>query len=459
MTQRFHLNHLFHPQKGMSLIEVAMAMGLISICVGLMLQVMGGNRIRMTQGGQNYASHAQVNSHQSHEYLFASSLANQLSNGDLTALNPIGANGRPECQQPININEQTFFGNSGTTPGTVPSVNPNPNIPLLRQTGFCTSNLNSKPVFYRWQVVRQNNPVTGNHTLNRMTFNNLPDANYPLGNQYYSANLQVFSAPNQQSFMFSLPVSIFRNVQAPNPIQSNLITSVSFDSSGSMDLTHNGLPRIVYAKESIREFVRNMQSDPYVGPNSTLALNGFNTTNTPIQRFQKPINYNQIYDHITCIQPADNECIGGNQIRPFGLTDLNTPMSFALSSIRNENDTLFGAKRDYERLWIFVSDGVHTTGNPNSTYNSMIEMARNNGFKAPKNDRITIISIGLLGADLDGNETANESQLRKMTQSTPYGVYIPTQNVAQLQAAFGSISNQFQFFALKHKPERWGVFL
>jgi hypothetical protein len=228
-----------------------------------------------------------------------------------------------------------------------------------------------------------------------------------------------------------------------------------------MDLTHNGLPRIIYAKESIREFVRSMETDPYVGDRSTLALNGFNNVNTEIQRFQKPINYNQIYNHITCISPGENECVGQPQIRPNGLTNLSSPMSTALSAIRAENNSLGpnDTQRNYERLWIFVSDGVHTTGNAQSAYDDMIRMAQQNGFRAPKYERITIISIGLLGADLDGNETANEAQLRRMTRSTPYGVYIPTQDVTQLQAAFGSISNQFQFFALKHKPERWGAFL
>jgi prepilin-type N-terminal cleavage/methylation domain-containing protein len=457
MTQRFHLNHLFQPQKGMSLIEVAMAMGLISICVGLLLQVVGGNRVRMTQGGENFASHAQINSHQSHEYMVAASMANQVSNGDFTPFNNCNwSNGNPANLGPGRMSQTP----QGTT---------------------CVDQTNSKPIFYRWQVMRSNNAVTGAHTANSVSGQNLPDANYPVENQLYQGRLLVYSDQNARNFMFGFPVSIFRNMQAPAPVQSNLIASVSMDTTGSMLMNHNGIPRMLYAKESLREFVNSMENNPYVSLNSRLSLYTFNTMMagkvsndigfTYVTKVGDTKKLPGFEEKIECIMPNIDECQTRPHIMPNGQTNLVNPLSLGLNGITNQQAGYSNfpsptnplmSKSSYDRLFILVSDGNHTDPAVNRTTaeNFIRNLANQNGFRNQnRNDRITIMTIGLLGSDAANNDNTNQAVLRQLTQATPYGLYIPTTNIDQLEDAFDNISNQFQFFSLKHKPERWGVYL
>lgn len=440
------------PSKGFSLVEVAVSMALISISVGVLLQMMGGTRVNSQAGNANngfFASHGQLNAHKSHEYLYASSLADQLSSGGIDAL---------------NVNDRCGI-----------NAFPTATAPLI-ETGICTRNLYGKPLYFQWQIARAANAMTTPNTVNNTVPGapvNLPDANYPTGNEYYRANLRMFDrdkAAGGQAprMLFSYPITIFRNTSAPPPIQSNLISAVTMDTSGSMQESEDGLPRMIYAKESLREFINLVEANPYVSTNSRLSLITFNEAVFKDIGMSYPTNgqFSQFDSHIDCIMPDINACTSGTKIIPNGLTDLYNPMEEAYEQIKDINDDLsptvttnpLNSKRSYDRLVILVSDGEETAkvpfNDPDNAYPAMLGKAKVNGFNAARNDRITIMTIGLNVVN-----PVRQQFLVDMTRSTPYGIYIPTTTINQLDQAFENISNQFQFFALKHKPERWGVYL
>jgi prepilin-type N-terminal cleavage/methylation domain-containing protein len=423
---------------GFSLVEVAVTMVIISISL-LIVVNMGGAKMNLTQGNQNdpnafYSGPTGLTQHKSREYLFATSQVENVLAGNFTPITNV-------------------FGRL-----------PRPGETLT--SGVVTDNSASKPFFYQWSITRVAGSGTNASTFNAINNQNLPDTAIPNGNEYYRAAITMLrnnAAPNPQNIVMTMPFSVFRNVGVPPEVQSHTQATVAMDSSSSMMVAENGLPRIFYAKETLFEFANLLQTDAYVSDRTALGLLTFNENTFRESFLRTPVfpNNRRTYDlfnaRVACIMPEVNQCVNQVPITAQGRTNLINPMVAAFNDIRTYNnqfsDWAPDGKRSFDRVMIFVTDGEHTVSDANQALQTLNTLTIQNGRNAARNDRITLFTVGLLA------EPAQEVELRRMVRNTPSGLYIPARSITELDDAFEMIENQFQFFALKRKPERWQVFL
>jgi hypothetical protein len=489
----------FTPFQGVSLIEAAICIVVVFITIGALFQMLGG-KTDITQNNENFASYNQYLSFKNREYVVANSLLEGVLSGQM--LNN-DRNPRNGCPVPIRQNNMlaiTAFLNRANIM-SVPNFGPGP----------CVDNTGRVPVFYRWSIRRV---ITGNPTSlpsltnpganpNGSNFISIPRRVFFTGNavdddrsynEYYIGTLNTYASRQDATTganpTFTVPFSFYVNNNEPERIQASIAAGITMDgtiSMGKLDsiLTpggvgqsgETGLSRISVARIAMQDFVRDMEQDPFVADDSVLSLARFSAE----YQVLTPMNFPQgnfpnrqftgFRRFVNCFRPRedDDAACSGIYTIPNGTTSIEAGLLSAFDPAGNAlgqrglfnfsanvQNVIF--RRNYDRVFIFVTDGAPEIGagadtDNYSTNSTLITQARRIAADpAQKDRRISIFTVGILP-----DEVESDRLLRNLAAQSPNGLYFRVNRADQLVDALQQIGTQFQYFALRRKTERFGI--
>jgi hypothetical protein len=172
-------------QAGISLLEVAMLMVIVTCAMVPIIHNIGGPT--NTQGNA-----ARAVGLQSKEILLANTL----------------------IEQALASDYQTFNCNSSFNTANFPTAGKSSNFPSSNR---CVNNSYSQPLYYRWTV-----------------HNTAQAGILPTGNEYYTAVLNVFDKQTGGNPILTMPTSFFRNTSGGQTVSSKIGIMIVQDISGSM---------------------------------------------------------------------------------------------------------------------------------------------------------------------------------------------------------------------------------
>jgi hypothetical protein len=182
-TTMRHRRHAF----GLSLVELALVMVIISLALVPVVQMVNGSR---SQSGEGTAE--RVTALKSKEAIVANSLAEEALSGNFSRFNCDGG-GNPLAFDPAS--DLPTSGNS-------------------RTYGRCTDTTYATPLYYQWSLV------------------NAPGM--PKQNEYYQAALNIYAQPTDGQPTLTLPINFFRNTGSYAQTQQRTGVMLALDVSGSM---------------------------------------------------------------------------------------------------------------------------------------------------------------------------------------------------------------------------------
>lgn len=181
------IRRLRYAASGLSLVELALVMVIISLALAPVVQMVNGSR---SQSGEGTAE--RVTALKSKEAIVANSLAEEALSGNFSRFNcDSGGN-------PLAFNPATDLPTSGGN----------------RTYGRCTDNTYATPVYYQWALTN----VTG----------------MPRQNEYYQAALNIYAQPSASQPVLTLPINFFRNTGSYNQTRQRTGVMIALDVSGSM---------------------------------------------------------------------------------------------------------------------------------------------------------------------------------------------------------------------------------
>lgn len=383
--------------KAFTIAEAAITILLIGLVMLPMLQMMSGSNGSEQNSSDLQGLATQMGSQASRRATTASGMIDQLVAGDFNQ------SGRAGGDNPL-IN--CFREHGAETGGLFPGHNAFPFLPLDEAVHIskpCTTTLGGRMIRYRWQIQRI---VRGSHY-------NSVQVQVPQANRFYRGNLFVYnslgnSAPGnyaQHKPDQTIPFTLFSNNERPQPIESNLITTISMDRSGSMattDANTTGLSRIEWARASLEHFAKEYQCNPWVNKaNSAMAFttwanngtwNGTRMQRTPGIRLSYDLDRSGIPTGFWYTNAFSDRLPTGYSGPPCSASGGNTArrlFSF-INTINNNLDVFPGGQTDmklsiyspkwlqdqlhqqrpggiynsqYDRLVILLTDGEDTAGN------------------------------------------------------------------------------------------------
>lgn len=136
---------------------------------------------------------------------------------------------------------------------------------------------------------------------------------------------------------------------------------------------------------------------------------------------------------------------GGNNIGPGGGTPMDLALRRAVDVVRDS------AARDYGRkIIILLTDGEPSPATGDNTNANLISYANSVGNGEPvESERITIFTIGLIGAD--------PTLMSNIANATPNGQAYVTSDISELKAIFEQIAYQAKRLALLSKGNNYGI--
>jgi len=173
-------------QAGLSLLEVAMLMMILTLALAPLIRHLGGPT--GTQGNS-----ARMVGMQTKEVLLANTLIEEALSNDYSSLN---------CSSTFD-------------PSSFPAVGAYATFPASSR---CVNNSYNQPLYYQWVV---NNASQVNSLL-------------PQGNQYYNAVLNIYSASSGGTPILTMPASFFYNSSGTSTPQNKTGIVIIQDISGSM---------------------------------------------------------------------------------------------------------------------------------------------------------------------------------------------------------------------------------
>lgn len=217
--------------KGLSLIELALVMVIVTIALVPVIRMVGGPN---SSSGQGNAT--RVVGLRSKEILLANSLLERALSSDLQVLS---------C------------GNSFNPLTSLPTVGQSTDFPTGSR---CTDNTYNQPLYYQWTV--RNMDASG--------------SDIPMGNHYYTSTLNVWDKPSGGTPLITLPTFLFWNESGTLATSNSTGIVVVLDSSGSMtagQIETAFAPR--GAGNSASPFLKYRYADPAIGynPPASIALN------------------------------------------------------------------------------------------------------------------------------------------------------------------------------------------
>lgn len=185
LNQSPRLHRRLH-QAGLSLLEVAMLMMILTLALAPLISHIGGPN--SAQGNS-----ARMVGMQTKEVLLANTLIEQALSNDYSSLN---------CSSTFD-------------PASFPAIGSYTSYPVSSR---CVNNSYSQPLYYQWVV---NNASQANSLI-------------PQGNQYYNAVLNIYSASSGGSPILTMPTSFFYNSSGTSTPQNKTGIVIIQDISGSM---------------------------------------------------------------------------------------------------------------------------------------------------------------------------------------------------------------------------------
>lgn len=487
------------PRSGISLVELAISMLIVMVSVAVIIRMVSGTRVFVQQDGESFASLQQYTAFKNKEFALGNSLIENLYAGNLNVIQAPDAQNSAQCS--INLRNVTDQA-----------------LSMSAQPCRTRPTFSRETLYYRWAVrrVRFGNDVPGNLNPVASPFN--PNVferriQVPVGNEYFIGTLRMYSnradADNGRNPSFTLPFSIFYNTALPTRTEAHIAASIAFDATGSMNEFDPRVgSRIFWAKAGFLDFMDRFQRDPFVSDRSVMGFGTFNGgrrdirvfggvpfvgatgaggvgsfrfTNGPLAR-----NTRRLRDParltVLCIDPDPSllspvdRCsspvtvTGGTdtgKIDLVGDTDMGDGLIlgkelFNTMSARGIAPQGFVYQPDlgYDKVLILVTDGYDNAGNSlaqiRSLANQLAGSERDahppftNQFRQPR-QRITVFAVGTVDP--------NDALLTDIASRTQHGIYFKLESIDQLLDIFIQIENQFGFFAIKRKPERYQIYI
>lgn len=415
-------------KKGFTLVEAAITVFLTGLIIIPMLHMMMNAR---DDDSNATGSVAQIVSQLNRQVLASGGILDESLSGMMDATNPMLS-----CFGLTTLPTDTQLRNSSKCEATLPGGN--------------------KRFTHEWQLQQV---VTG-------TTYGTNNISLPEGNRYYKGVVKIYNAPkdkvvagNLEPFQI-LPFSFFFNQARPALTQTNLITSVSMDRSGSMNMTDantTGLSRIEWARAALEHFSTQLASNKFVNTansrvgfvswsnNSTVGIRTANG-NTPEIPFTNDFAF------------AKSEFAKINQdnnfdVFPAGQSDLNLALTVP-KQMYNAAPQYY--TRDYDKLVVLLTDGEDTVGTADTTIQNSARA--NFGWGLPKNrenERASVFIVGMMKGSLTSE--AGVRMMQRVAASTPWGIYYAVSNAAKLEQIFTSINGNIEVFAMLKKGKRWGI--
>ncbi|MFM7468984.1 MAG: vWA domain-containing protein [Vampirovibrionales bacterium] len=417
-----------HKKQGFTLVEAAITVFLTGLIIIPMLHMMTNTRDSNTNAG---GSVAQMVGQLNRQVLASGGILDESLSGMMDKTNPMLS-----CFGLDALPADSELRNSPKCEATLPGGN--------------------KRFTHEWQL--QQMVIGTTYGANNITL--------PEGNRYYKGVVKIYNAPKDKVVSASLepfqilPFSFFFNQARPALTQTNLITSVSMDRSGSMSMTDantTGLSRIEWARAALEYFSSQLANNKFVNVNNSRV--GFVSWSNNATIGIRPANGTTPEIPFTNdFASAKTEFSKINQdinfdVFPAGQSDLNLAVTVP-KQMYNASPQYY--TKDYDKLVILLTDGEDTVGTADATIE---QSARANfGWGLPKNrenERASVFIVGLMKGSL-----TNESGVRMMQRvasATPWGIYYAVSNASKLEEIFTSINGNIEVFAMLKKGKRWGI--
>lgn len=504
-------------QRGFSLIEVAITMVLIFVAVAAIVRMVGGPKPRIIQGDQSFASTSQYAAFKSKEFLLADSMIESIFAGDLRPMErpaDAGLATNNACGIPLaGVTEFTSIG--GTCVNTssrgnffyrwaIRRIIQGNDVPGNFSPLAGPSLVGGGPGFERRIAIpvgneyyigtlrffaNQNDADNGNNPTVTLPFSIFYNTQEPSRIEAHVASTLVFDTSG--SMLEFDPTVGSRSFWLKGAF-NEFVTRLENDPFVS-DRSMVGLATF-QGGESLAESIKIAGGAAFTG-----VVNPLTATQPPLNRETREFNP-LLRDTINCIDPDEtvvdhptrgNICETSTQS---GRIDFKGDTKFSdglvsgkeaintltLGGNFNQDDFIvYNSQLFYDRFVILVSDGCDksgaqtphpSAGDPGRTCTAdatavanltpMVRMYSGEvaddsdpftGVRRLPRQRITLFTVGMVDPVAP--------VLTAIAEETPHGVFYQVDNVDDLINVFIQIENQFQFFALKRKPERYRIFI